>query len=100
MLGFLSADDHPVALLPRSTTRYRVFDPVTRQTRDVSEDVAKDIKEFAWGFYRSFPLRQIKVRDVIHFAVQGCRADIATIAMMGIATGIMAILTPILPVRS
>jgi NHLM bacteriocin system ABC transporter ATP-binding protein len=96
LLGFLTAQNRPVALLPRSATRYRLFDPVLHQTVNVTEAVAKDLKEVAYIFYRPFPARQIKVGDLLAVALRGGRRDIATIVLMGIATGLLAMLTPIL----
>ena len=95
LLGFVAGNNQPIALLPRGKTRYRVFDPVLQQYENITEEVAKRIREVAYVFYRSLPVREIKIKDVIAFALRGSRADIATIVMMGIASGLMATLTPI-----
>jgi NHLM bacteriocin system ABC transporter ATP-binding protein len=96
LLGFLAAENRPVALLPRSTTSYHFFDSTLHQTVNVTEVVAKDLKEVAYVFYRPFPARQIKVADLFAFALRGGRRDIVAIVLMGIATGLLAMLTPIL----
>lgn len=95
LLGFVGEDLQPIALLPRAGHRYRVFDPVSQTSENLGEKNIKDIRESAYVLYRSFPLREIKIKDLIAFALHGCRADIATILLMGVATGVMALLTPI-----
>lgn len=95
LLAFLGDQNHPVALLPRSTAQYELLDPLTQRMAKVTEETTKDLKEVAYVFYRSFPIRQIKVRDLIAFALHGGVKDVVTIVLMGIAIGLMAMLTPI-----
>ena len=95
LLGFLAADNRPVALLPRATTSYRVFDPALHNSVNVTEELATEIREVGYVFYRPFPAQQIKIRDLFSFALQGCRRDVAAIVLMGIATGVLAMLPPI-----
>jgi NHLM bacteriocin system ABC transporter ATP-binding protein len=95
LLGFFEAGNEPVALLPHSATAYRVFDPLRHQTSKVTEEVASNLKGVAYTFYRSFPPRAIKFKDLIAFGLHGCQRDLVTIVLMGIATGLLAMLTPI-----
>jgi len=95
LLGFVESDNRPVALLPRSATGYRIFDSTITDTVEVTETLARGIKDVAYVFYRPFPARQINVRDLLAFALRGCRSDVATIVLMGIAAGLLALLLPI-----
>jgi len=96
LLAFLAAENRPVALLPRSSKRYRYFDPVLNQTVDVTEQVAKGFKEVAYVFYRPFPARPVSVGDLFAFAIHGATRDVASIVLMSIASGVLALLTPVL----
>lgn len=96
LLAFLAAENRPVALLPRSSNRYRYFDPVLNQTVEVTEEVAKNFKEVGYLFYRPFPARRVSLRDLFAFGLHNATRDVGSIVLMGIATGLLALLTPVL----
>jgi len=95
LLGFLAADNRPVALLPRSSSSYRVFDPALHNSVNVTKQLAAEMREGGYVFYRPFPAQQIKIKDLFAFALQGCHGDVTTIVLMGIAAGLLAMLPPI-----
>jgi NHLM bacteriocin system ABC transporter ATP-binding protein len=95
MLGFRASDNRPVALLPRSPANYRIFDPTLEQSVNVTPEIAAEMKESAYVFYRHFPAQVLKISDLFGFALVGCRRDIVMIVLMGIAAGLLALLPPI-----
>ena len=94
LLAFLEAGNKPVALLPRSTHSYEYYDPVENLTVPVDRDVAATLNPFAYILYRPFPPRALNALDLLKFGLVGCRRELATIVLMGIAAGLMGMVTP------
>jgi NHLM bacteriocin system ABC transporter ATP-binding protein len=95
LLAFIAADKRPVALLPRSSTSYSLFDPALPGFVDVTEKVAGELGGMAYVFYRSFPVHKIKIKDLLRFVLPGSGRDLARMVLMGIAAGLLALLPPI-----
>ena len=90
-------DDHaPVALLPTSPGCYEIYDPATRSTIAVDEEVASSLEPFGWHFYRPFPLQKLSAWALFQFGLKGCRVELSTIIFMGIATCMLALAPPVI----
>jgi NHLM bacteriocin system ABC transporter ATP-binding protein len=98
LLGRRETDNKtPVALLPTSSTGdYRLWDPITRTSVAVGEDAAADLHPFAYSFYRPFPRKCLTMVDLIRHGMEGCRQELIVVALMGIATGLLAMALPII----
>jgi len=94
MLAFRSDDKRPVALLKKGRL-YRLWDPVDRTSTRVGRKASASLEPFAWVFYRPFPERSLSLYDLLIFGLRGARRDLSTILMMGIGSGLLAILTPL-----
>ena len=94
MIAFLDQDRLPVALLP-GRRGYQLYDPATRAKRPVDAQVAAKLSGFAYVFYRPFPPKALTLRDVLFFGLQNCGSDAATIFLMGIAAGVLGVITPV-----
>jgi NHLM bacteriocin system ABC transporter ATP-binding protein len=94
MLAFRDIDSRPVALLPRSRGRYEIYDPVDRRTVAVDSNAALALNSFAYVFYRPFLPKKLTVSDLLQFSIQDCRSEISVILLMGIAGGLLGIVTP------
>jgi NHLM bacteriocin system ABC transporter ATP-binding protein len=94
MLAFRSEDKRPVALL-RKGRLYRLWDPVDHTTTRVGRKAAASLEPFAWVFYRPFPERSLSLYDLLIFGLRGAQSDLTTIFLMGIGSGLLAILTPL-----
>ena len=94
MVGFLDQDKRPVALLP-GRRGYQLYDPGTRAKTLVCEELAAKLHGFAYVFYRPFPPQALTLRDILCFGLKDCGADAVTILFMGIAVGLLGIVTPI-----
>ena len=95
LLGFRSADEHPVALLPVSPSGYELIDPVA-QTRDlVTAAVASEVRSFGYTFYRPFPPRALTLWDVMRLGFSGGVRDVLTMVLVGTVGGLLGMLPPI-----
>lgn len=106
-LGFLSekataegvVERYPVALIPTSPTSYELVDPAEPQRVAVDEPVAAELEGIAFMFYPSFAERPVRKGDLLRLAVHGRRRDLLTILGMGMASGVLALLVPIITGR-
>ncbi|MEN1761418.1 NHLP bacteriocin export ABC transporter permease/ATPase subunit [Anoxynatronum sibiricum] len=96
LLAYWGEDKKPVALIPENPSRYRMHDPVTRESRVVDKALAEEMEGFAQYFYRPFPNKVLKAKDLIQFGLTSSwRRDLVIILLMGIAGGILGMLTPV-----
>lgn len=96
LLGFLETVDTPVALIPESRTRYRMWDPTTDIWRHVDNDVAGTIKPFAVALYRSFPHKKLAVFDLLRYGMQNAWAvDAVTVVLVGLLSGLLGLVIPV-----
>jgi len=94
MVGFFGQDKRPVALLP-GRRGYQLYDPRARERKLVDEELAAKLHGFAYVFYRPFPPKALTLRDIVSFGLKDCGADGATILFMGIAAGLLGMVTPV-----
>jgi NHLM bacteriocin system ABC transporter ATP-binding protein len=99
LIGFLAALEQgaarPVALLPVSRTSYELVDPAAGRRVAVNEAVADSLAPEAFMLYKPLPERQVTARDLVRAALSGRRGDLWTLALMGLASGLLALLVPI-----
>ena len=96
LLGFLAETDAPVALLPKRRARaYELVDPVTGSRTKVTADVVATLSTTAHSFYRPFPDRSLGAWDLIRFGIRRGGGDIATIVLMGVLGGLLALVVPL-----
>lgn len=95
LLGYIEAAKQPVALIPTSATSYDLMDPVTESRTPVTPELAGTLSPFAYIFYRSLPARVLTGLDLLKLGVRGCQHDLMTVLLMGIAGGLLGLVTPI-----
>ncbi|MFC1836919.1 NHLP bacteriocin export ABC transporter permease/ATPase subunit, partial [Thermodesulfobacteriota bacterium] len=95
LLGFMGADNRPVALLDRKPGRYVLHDPSEGTNTNLTDEVAAKIDPKAWVLIRPFPDKPLTGRDLIKFGVQGCGRDIGRTLLMAIAGGMLSLVTPL-----
>lgn len=98
MLGSLvDGDDRvPVALLPTSPKSYELVNPADGSRQSVTPALAANLSSNAYVFYRSFPDKAVKVRDLIKFGFRGTRKDILVTLLLGLAGGLLNLVVPIM----
>ena len=96
MLALTANDNRPVALIPRSSTSYRMVDPEQGTRSIVTRRVADTLSGAAYVFYRPFPHKKLNAADILKFGIRGCEKDIGAIFAMGALTGLLGLAVPIL----
>jgi ATP-binding cassette subfamily C protein len=86
----------PVALLPRSPTRCELVEPGTGAITEVDEAVAEGLEGEAAMLYRPLPERALRFSDLLDLVFRRRRHDLATLLLMGLGVGLLAVLVPIL----
>ncbi|MCL6611571.1 MAG: NHLP bacteriocin export ABC transporter permease/ATPase subunit [Peptococcaceae bacterium] len=96
LLGFMEDDNRPVALIPLSPSRYQLHDPANNTVEPVNPQIARRLKPFAVAFYRPFPNKVLKLRDVLIFGGESCwKRDLLLVISMGVAGGLLSMVIPI-----
>lgn len=94
ILGFLAESQRAVALLPISATTYELHDPVVRQKRVVTADVARELMPYGFAFYRPFPSRLVAAWELLKFGSFSTRSDLIMVLIMGIFLGLLGLVPP------
>jgi NHLM bacteriocin system ABC transporter ATP-binding protein len=95
LLVFRDADEKPAALLPRAARGYSIYDPESNTIAPLDAKTAATLNPFAVMFYRPFPQKALSVWDLLAFGFTGSSRDLLMIAAVSIATGVLALLTPV-----
>jgi ATP-binding cassette subfamily C protein len=93
LLVYLEEDKRPAALIPRRGG-YEMHDTTLGTVSLVVEEIAEQLSPFGFVFYRPFGEKALRVPEMMRFGVHGCRDDIFTVVLMGIAGGILGMITP------
>ncbi len=95
LLVFRDSDRRPMAVLPAWGGRCLLWDPVEDRSCRLNRKTAGSLEGFAWVFYRPFPAHKLGVWDLVSFGLHGAAADLASILSMGVLTGLLAMLVPV-----
>jgi NHLM bacteriocin system ABC transporter ATP-binding protein len=96
MLAYRTDGKRPVALLRPSTRGpYVMHDAADGTERAVDAAVAESLEPFACTFYRPFPERRLRVRDLLRFGLQGSGRDIALVVAMVLCGAVLGMVPPI-----
>jgi NHLM bacteriocin system ABC transporter ATP-binding protein len=94
LLGFIEDGNKPVALL-QTATGYTLHDPVRGTAQPVTEEVAASLMPFGFVFYRSFGDTMVNLGEMAKFGSYGNARDILMVVMMGVAVGLLGLVTPL-----
>ncbi len=95
LLSYLKHNGAPVALIPVSATKYMLNNPAERGKTVVDENVTRNIEDFGFTFYRSFPTHAVTALKLMRFGLKGCVKDIIMLAVMGMAGGLLGMAIPL-----
>ena len=85
-----------VALLQEAPGRYLLHGPSAADVpQRVTGAVAKTLAPVAHSFYRPFPASGLSFRGILRFAARGCGRDLTRIVLLGLAGGLLGLLTPV-----
>ena len=96
LLAYMEDDNRPVALVPISPNKYKLYDSVNKTNILVDNQVAEGIKPFATAFYRPFPNAKISAKDLLLFGMESTwKRDLVTVLLMGVLGGLLGMLIPV-----
>jgi ATP-binding cassette subfamily C protein len=95
ILAFKEKENRPVAIIPVTSTTYKMYDPVDDQETPVTAQAASLLNPAAHTFYRHFPDKKLTGMDLLKFGIHGLKSDIYMVLSMGLAAGLLALIVPI-----
>lgn len=93
LLVYFEKDKRPAALIPRRGG-YEIHDTVLGTVALVTEEIAEQLSPFGFVFYRPFKDKALSVLEIMRFGSHGCHDDLFLVVLMGIAGGILGMITP------
>jgi NHLM bacteriocin system ABC transporter ATP-binding protein len=94
MLAYTQEDNHPVALLPVSDTRYEILDPMRRSRLPVNARTVAQLTPTGYTFYRPLPDKALTTLDLLQFALRGHYKELLIVLGAGLATTLLGMVTP------
>lgn len=95
MVAFREADNSPVALLPETPQRYKLYNPMLGESVTVNPTIAGSLSGIAYSFYQPFPQKKIGLIDLLLFGFRPAKRDLLTVFFMGLGGGLLNLLVPI-----
>lgn len=96
LLGETEEGRHPVALIPVPGGGYVVCNPADRSQQRATAEVARTLSPFAYAFTRPFSGGTLALPQVLRFGLRGCGHDVRMVVALGVVTGVLGMLTPLL----
>ena len=95
LLAFTKEGNLPVALIPKSPSKYEYICPSENIRQVLTEKIASELTTEAHQFYRPFPDAPLKGYNLARFALKGRMKDIIIIILVGLSGGSLTTLIPI-----
>lgn len=93
LLAFWKKNNHPVVCVPKGVRHYTVYDPETQTTVRLTDQIAAELKSKGYMFYRPFPEKAMKAKDLFLFGFQKVyKSDLLRLfllALLGTAVGLL-----------
>lgn len=96
LVAFMGEQKEPVALLPETKRGFLLYNPSTRTHTHITPELAAQVNAVAYTFYRPFPEKPMDFKSITRFGIEECRSELIMIGLMGLAVGLLALVTPIL----
>ncbi|MBQ9346624.1 MAG: NHLP bacteriocin export ABC transporter permease/ATPase subunit [Oscillibacter sp.] len=95
ILAFREKDGCPIACIPKGPSKYTAFDPKTRTSVPLTEEMAKGLKPEAFMFYRPFPEKAVKPRDLFLFGLSKVyKSDLVRLFLLALVGTLVGLLIP------
>ncbi len=94
LLGFFGPQKKPVALIPKRSGYYDMFDPETNSRHRVKKENAKELSLTGYYFYSSLPKEIKSGKEIIHFFLKHNRKEFFPLVFYGIIAAILALFPP------
>lgn len=96
LLAFTESDNSPVALIPSKHPCYTLVDVANGTSAPADKDNSLTLNPIAYTFYRPFPARAIKLRDLLVMSFESVsRRDLTVIIAMALLGGLIGVINPI-----
>lgn len=95
MIGFYEDGMRPVCLLQCGARAYEIFDPLTGERKNVTEEESCKLLPSGFSFYKPFESRPIKFWDICRMIFQESSGDIAMVGVLGTTVGLIGLATPV-----
>ena len=95
LLGFIEKDHSPVVIEQVSSGIYETYNPVDGVRERISSHNARKLSVFAYLFYRPLLDKEISLWEVFKLSLRGTFKGISLIILMGILSGLLALVVPI-----
>lgn len=95
MLGFMKANQKPVAIVQIKPNHYVLHDPETSSDTLITPQVAQTLTSDAYVFYRSFADKKINLISFIKLGALGTLPDLVTIGIIGVLGALLGLIPPI-----
>ncbi len=93
LLVYFEKDKRPAALIQRRGS-YEIHDTALGTVSLVTEEVAESLSPFGYIFYRPFKDKALSVLEIMRFGSHGCHDDLFLVVLMGVAGGLLGMITP------
>ncbi len=94
LLAYTEEDNRPVALLPKGSGQYELFDPETQTRKPINAKLAETLAPVAYMFYRSLPQQADKALNLLRHVMRGRYRDLLIVVSLAIGGTLLGMLTP------
>lgn len=94
ILGYLQADQTPVALLLNDQRNYEIYNPVTGRRIPLNDARAKQLSPNGYMFYVPFPEKKVDLLTLFQYSLHGRGKEILSIVVLGIAAALAGMVVP------
>ena len=95
LVATMKDDGRPVALAQSRSGGYEVIDHTRGERHPLDQEQASRLASEAYVFYPAWPAVTLTRRHVLAMGLRGTRKDILRIVMFGLASALLALVTPI-----
>ncbi|HEX8508631.1 MAG TPA: ABC transporter transmembrane domain-containing protein, partial [Propionibacteriaceae bacterium] len=95
MVATMKEDGRPVALVQSGRSSYQVVDHERGERHPLDEQYAARLGSEGYVLYRSWPSVRVTGRHLLALGLRGTRRDLLRILLFGIASALLALITPI-----
>lgn len=95
-LAFRRSDGAPMVMQPTGRSGYTACDPQTMQRWQVDADVLESLEDRGVFLSRPFPEVSLSGKELLKFGLKGRNSDVWTVMLVGLAIGIIGLLTPLI----
>lgn len=96
MLGFLKADQTPVALIAKGNTSYWMVNLKDHKKELIDKSAHQLLDNKAYSFFTPFPKGKLQGKDLVRFALRFTYRDIISFLVIGVIGALLALVIPVI----